>query len=190
VVISLLVGVFSWYVSWVTILTFMYEVNFLWLVIRPVDVFEAMFYYMDDIQWTFNDSQVSPFMAKISYLFEFLAFLLPTILVAVKKLYYCEFCEQFMKPKDYFIVEKDIVDEHLDRIREGDLSFLDQVQMLRKMDTVVDEQYKINLHRCEGCGERVFNFRHLKMKHKKGKTEVEKTRDIVENIYACRPVTE
>ena len=189
VVMALVVSLFAWYVSWCTILSVTYETSFFWLLVRPGGVvFPVMFDYMNQMQWTFNDSNVSPLMAKFSYLIELLAFLAPAFLVAAKKLYYCEFCEGFMKPKDHYFIETGLVGEHLDAIKAGDLSFMEKAETkLGKASKEVPEQYKLNLHTCPGCQEKVYNFYHVRMKLKKGKYEPDNTTALVENIYACRP---
>jgi hypothetical protein len=190
-IVTFLICLFAWYAGWCAILAHVLDVHFLKLFLHPATAFEAMLYYSDNMEWTVDKTVVSPTMLKIAYAIELIAYFIPMYLVANKKLYYCEFCEGFLGEKDHYIAETSIVDEHLEAIRQGDLAFLEQVQLLDKPDQTVDEQYKINLHRCEGCGERIFNLYRLKMKHKKGKkAEIARTTTVVENIYAARPVRE
>lgn len=189
--VTFLVCLFSWYVGWCVILGYVLEKDFLKFLIHPAVAFDAMNYYCDRaMQWTLNDTVISPPFLKLIYAFEFLAYFFPMWLVAKTKMYYCEFCEGFMKEKNHFITEATVVDEHLPAVREGDLSLLDRVTLLDKADTsdtAPTEQYRLNLHRCAGCGERVFNLYHLRMRRKKGKSEVAKTTTVVEDLYAARP---
>jgi hypothetical protein len=189
--VTFLICLFAWYAGWCAILAHLLEVHFFKFLLRPVMTFDAMLYYSDNMEWTIDKTVVSPGMLKVAYAIELLAYFIPMYLVSRQKLYYCEFCEGFLKEKDHYIAETSIVDEHLEAIRQGDLSLLEQVQLLDKPDQIVDEQYKLDLHRCEGCGERIFNLYRLKMKHKKGKkAEIARTTAVVEDIYAARPVRE
>ena len=189
--VAFLICLFSWYVGWVALQSYLAEINFFALLIDPVAVIDNIFYYADNVNMTLNDSPMEPEVLKICYGIELLAFFVPMIIVAKEKLYYCEFCEGFMKEKDYYITETELVGQHLDGIKMGNLEFLDQIEMMQdKLNTNALQQYKLNLHQCGGCGDRVFNFTHLTLKIKKDKAEIKKTRSIVQNTYAIRPVQE
>ncbi len=191
-IVTFLICLFAWYAGWCAILAYALEVNFVKFLLHPAMTFEAMLYYSDNMNWTVNDTEVSPGMLKVFYVIELIAYFFPMYLMTKKKLYYCEFCRQFMKENDHFIADTAAVTERLDAIREGDLAFLESVEPLNKPDQLVDEQFKLNLHRCESCGERIFNLYHLKMKHnkKKSKTEIARTTCLVRDTYAGRPVRE
>jgi len=193
VIIAGVIGLFAWYISWVTILSYMYEMNFFWFLVRPAETLEGMLYYADTMEWTFSNSSSSngtaipPFMNKISYLVELAVFVAaPMVQVAKEKLYYCEFCDGFMKQKNHFFIDTEVVNEHLDSIKTGDLAFMDKTEKSNKISNTVPEQYKLNLHSCPGCGDKVFNFYHVNMKQKKGKYEVAATTPLVESTYVAR----
>ncbi len=128
---------------------------------------------------------------KVFYVIEWLVFFIPMWMVAYAKLYYCEFCEDYMESKEHFITDVERVGQHLEEIKAGDLSCLNSPgSMSEKLDTEVDQQYKLDLHRCKSCGDRIFNLYHLTMKYKKGKSgarEVDKTVTLIEDTYALRP---
>lgn len=185
--VTFLICLFSWYAGWAALMAYQFEVGFFWWLGHPGMLYEAANIYAESIGWTLNNSEIPAGMLKVFYVIEFLAFFAPMILVATKKLYYCEFCEGFMKPKNHYFTETDLVTEHLDHIKTGDLTFMEKAGMkLDKSSAEVPEQYKLNLHTCPGCQEKIYNFYHVKMKLKKGKYESDKTTTLVENTYVVR----
>lgn len=189
--VTFLICLFSWYMGWAALMSYIFEIQISWWLLHPGELFESMNFYANNVGMTLNGSRVSSGVLKIFYGVEFLAFFYPMILVAQEKLYYCEFCEQFMKPKNYFFPEVELVAEHLEEIKVGNLSFMNNVENLEESpNTDVEAQYKLNLHTCSACQEKVFNFYHLQMKEKKGKYEVKNTTPLVSAIYVARQENE
>ena len=188
-VVTLLMCLFSWYVGWAALMAYQFEIDLFWWLAHPGKLLEGMLFYADNVGMTLNNSQIPPLVLKIIYGGELLAYFVPVFLVSNEKLYYCEFCEGFLKQKNHFFTETDLVAEHLDSIKTGDLGFVDKAQSKNRFDkacNAVPEQYNLNLHTCPGCGAKVFNFYHVNMKLKKGKYEVATTTPLVENHYAAR----
>lgn len=100
-VVTFLICLFAWYAGWTALMAYQFDAGFFWLLTHPADLFQAGVIYAENIGWTLDGSRIPPEMLKVFYGVEFLAFFAPMIMVARKKLYYCEFCEDFMTPKDY-----------------------------------------------------------------------------------------
>jgi hypothetical protein len=134
---------------------------------------------------------IDPAILTLCYIIEFVAFMAPAYLSLKSKDYYCEDCDNSYQSVTCYLAEDEVLHQHSDQMKTGDLVFLEGRSLYRNLDQLpLDPKEKpgigtIEFHYCNKCNAgAIVNIKAgiLKQGDKK-KREVSKENSLVEDTF-------